>query len=114
MISEKVLVNFSQYINYISENIRGLTIKENLTKEEIILENLACLIEEVWEVSAEIRKLTKLSFNKTKVESFNFNDLEEEIVDVLTTIFTLAKSVWVDNLDEAISRKIKKNNDRGY
>jgi hypothetical protein len=31
----------------------------------------------------------------------------------MTTIL-LAKSIWIDNLDEAIKNKIKKNNDRGY
>jgi NTP pyrophosphatase (non-canonical NTP hydrolase) len=41
-------------------------------------------------------------------------DLEDEIVDVLITNLLLAKSCWIKNLDEAILRKIKKNNDRGY
>lgn len=114
MISEKILNNFFEYLDYISKNTEKLVVKENLTKEEWILQNLACLTEEVWELSAEIRKLTKMSFNKTKCDNFKFEDLEEEVIDVLTTTFLIAKSVWIDNLDEVIKRKIKKNNDRGY
>jgi hypothetical protein len=32
----------------------------------------------------------------------------------LITNFLLAKSVWINSLDKAIKRKIKKNNDRWY
>jgi len=47
MISKNVLTKYFEYINYISENTHKLTIKETLTKEEFILQNLACLTEEV-------------------------------------------------------------------
>ncbi len=41
-------------------------------------------------------------------------DLEDELVDVLITNLLLAKSVGISDLDEAIKRKIQKNNERGY
>lgn len=114
MISKEILDKLFKYITWNIENMEKLTLKKNLTKEEWILQNLACVIEEVWELSAEVRKMTKMSFSKTKCDNFKFEDLEEEIADVLITTLALAKTVWIDNLDEIIKRKIKKNNDRGY
>ncbi|MDQ7022913.1 MAG: hypothetical protein Q9M97_05270 [Candidatus Gracilibacteria bacterium] len=52
--------------------------------------------------------MTKMSFNQKKVDSFKKEDLEDEIIDVLITNLLLAKSCGISNLDEAISRKIKK------
>jgi len=58
--------------------------------------------------------MTKMSFNQKKVDSFKKEDLEDELIDVLITNLLLSKACWIENLDEAIKRKIKKNNDRGY
>lgn len=114
MISKEKLDELFKYISSNIENMEKLTLKKDLTKEEWILQNLACIIEEVWELSAEVRKFTKMSFNKTKCDNFKFEDLEEEIADVLITTFALAKTVWIENLDDIIKRKVKKNNDRWY
>jgi len=114
MIKQETLKEFFKYLDYIDLEYYNLTVKKNVTDEEKILTNLACLTEEVWEVSTEIRKMTKLSFSQKKVDSFKIQDLEDEIVDVLITNLLLAKACWIKNLDEAIARKIKKNNDRGY
>ena len=114
MIKQETLKEFFEYLEYIDSNYEKLTIKENISKEEKILSNLACLIEEVGEVSTEVRKMTKLSFSQKKVDSFKKENLEDELIDVLITNLLLAKACWIKNLDEAITRKIKKNNDRGY
>ena len=114
MIKQETLKEFFKYLDYIDSNFEKLIIKEDVTKTEKILENLWCLMEEVWEVSNEVRKMTKMSFNQKKVDSFKKEDLEDEIIDVLITNLLLAKACWIENLDEAITRKIKKNNDRGY
>ena len=114
MIKQETLKEFFKYLDYINLNYEKLTIKNNLSQEEKIMANLACLTEEVWEVSTEVRKMTKLSFNQKKIDSFKKEDLEDEIIDVLITNLLLAKACWIENIDEAISRKIKKNNDRGY
>jgi len=114
MIKEKILEDFFKYLDYLDSNYENLTVKNNLSQEEKIMWNLACLTEEVWEVSTEVRKMTKLSFSHKKVNSFKKEDLEDEIVDVLITNLLLAKACWINNLNEAITRKIKKNNDRWY
>lgn len=114
MVKQETLKEFFKYLDYIDSNFEKLVIKKDVTKTEKILENLWCLAEEVWEVGSEVRKMTKMSFNQKKVDSFKIQDLEDEIVDVLITNLLLAKACWIENLDEAIARKIKKNNDRGY
>ena len=114
MIKQETLKEFFKYLDYIDSDYEKLTVKKNISQEEKIMWNLACLTEEVWEVATEIRKMTKLSFSQKKVDSFKMQDLEDEIVDVLITNLLLAKACWIKNLDEAIARKIKKNNDRGY
>lgn len=114
MIKQETLKDFFKYLDYIDLNFEKLTVKNNISQEEKIMWNLACLAEEVWEVSTEIRKMTKLSFSQKKVNSFKKEDLEDEIIDVLITNLLLAKACWIEKLDDAISRKIKKNNDRGY
>ena len=114
MISTKTLSHLFEYLDFIDTNSKDLTIKRDVTETENILGSLACLTEEVWEVSDAIRKMTKFSFNQKKVDAFKIEDLEDELVDVLIVNLLLAKSCWIDNLDEAIRRKIKKNNDRGY
>jgi len=106
MIKQETLKDFFEYLNYINLNYENLTIKTNLSKEENIMANLACLTEEVWEVSTEI--------SQKKIDSFKKEDLEDEIIDVLITNLLLAKACWIENLDKAVSRKIKKNNDRWY
>ncbi len=114
MISPETLKYLSEYLEHISQNSKQLMVKENPTDEELILGNLSCLIEEVWEVSSEVRKYTKMGFNHKKVENFKKQDLEDEIIDVLISNLLLAKSVGFSDLDEAIKRKIQKNNERGY
>jgi len=114
MIRHETLKDFFKYLGYIDSNYEKLTIKNNPSKEEKIMAIFACLSEEVWEVSSEIKKMTKMSFNQKKIDSFKKEDLENEIIDVLITNLLLAKACWIENLDEAIVRKIKKNNDRGY
>lgn len=114
MINLETLNHLLTYINHIDENYEKLTIKKPLSKEEHILACLSCLIEETWETSAEIRKKLKLSFNQKKVDNFKNTDLEDELVDIFITFLLLCKSLDIKNLDEAIFRKIWKNNDRGY
>jgi len=114
MIANNILKDLFKYLDYIDSNFDNLIIKKDVTKTEKILENLWCLTEEVWEVSDEVRKLTKMSFNQKKVDSFKIEDLEDELVDVLITNLLLAKACWIKNLDKSIKRKIKKNNDRWY
>ncbi len=114
MIKSENLNFLFEYLKNIYSNYDKLTVKETLTNEEKIIANLTCLVEEVGEVSAEVRKMTKLSFNQKKVDSFKKEDLEDEIVDVLITALLLSKSCWINDLNDAIKRKVKKNNDRGY
>jgi NTP pyrophosphatase (non-canonical NTP hydrolase) len=92
MINKETLNNFFKYLDYIDSDYEKLIVKKNSTKEEQILTNLACLTEEVGEVATEVRKMTKMSFNQKKVDSFKMQDLEDEIVDVLITNLLLAKS----------------------
>lgn len=114
MISAKSLDFLYAYLDDISERAPKLLVKNEPTDTEIILGNLSCLIEEVGETAAEVRKMTKLSFSHKKCEAFEIQALEEEIADVLITTFLLAKSVGIKSLDETIQRKIQKNKDRGY
>lgn len=114
MISKEILNDLIKYIEFIDENTENLIAKENLSNEEKVLSCLSCLMEEVWETTSEIRKKLKLSFNKKKIENFKDSDLEEELWDILITFLLLCKSLKINNLDEIIQRKIKKNNDRWY
>lgn len=114
MISLDTLKLLQVYISEINSKAKSLTTKENPTDDDIILWNLACLVEEVWELSAEVRKKLKLSFSKKKVEAYTHQDLEDEVVDVLITLSLLLKSLWIENLDQAVVRKIWKNDERGY
>lgn len=114
MISIEVLEKLLQYINSIDETTVEKTVKENPTECELILSCLACLQEETGEVASEVRKLTAMSFNKEKVESFSQDMLNEELVDIIITVLLLTKRVGTDSLDEAIIKKIEKNNKRGY
>ena len=114
MIKQETLKKMFEYLENIDNNYEKLIIKKDITETEKQLNILWSLTEEVWELSSDLRKSLKLSFNKNKVENFEFKNLEEEIIDVLLSTLFLAKAVWIKNLDEAIIRKIKKNNDRGY
>jgi len=114
MIEKETLEQLFNYLEDIDSNYEKLTVKKDISKTDKIFSNLSCLIEEVWEVSSEVRKLTKMSFNQKKVDSFDKKNLEDELIDVLITNLLLAKAVWITSLDEAIKRKIKKNNDRWY
>ena len=55
-----------------------------------------------------------MGFNKSKIDGFEKTDMEDELIDVLIVLLLTAKSLWMDQLDEAILRKIEKNNKRGY
>lgn len=114
MISPDKLIVLKKYIADIFSKSKELTVKEWVSDDEMILGNLACLIEEVGELSAEVRKKLKMSFSKKKVDTFNIRNLEDEAIDVFITLWLLLESLWVDDLDEAITRKIKKNDDRWY
>lgn len=114
MIKEEWLKVLIDYVHDIFPKSKQLTVKNNVTDDEIVLSNLACLIEEVWELSAEVRKKLKVSFSAKKVSTFEKENLEDEAVDCLITLLLLLESVWVKELDQAIHRKIKTNDNRGY
>lgn len=61
-----------------------------------------------------MRKYLKLIFSEKKLEWFTPRDIESEWVDVLITLLLCLKSIGTTTLDEAILKKIKKNNERGY
>ncbi len=113
-LSPSIQEKLKKYINYIDEQADALIIKENPTKTEHILTSMVCLQEECWELCSEIRKFTKMSFNKKKVENFTQESLEEEIADIYIVLLVLCKQLWIENLDETILKKIEKNNKRGY
>lgn len=102
------------YIDKIHDTTAQLTIKENPTETELLLSWLAVLQEECGELATEVRKLTRMSFNQKKVDSFSHEDLEEELADVAITLLLLIKRLWITTLDDTILRKIGKNNVRGY
>ena len=114
MISKEIRAFLDAYTSDICLRSDELAIKPDLTAEEKVFGHLACLIEEVWELSAELRNKYQMSFNQRKVDAFTEADLEDELVDVLITWLILAKWTWIDSLDKAIERKIGKNNARGY
>ncbi len=114
MINQDTRSLLHNYVKNITHKSKELTIKDHPSNDEIILGNLACLLEECGEVSAELRKKLKMSFSKKKVENFTDEMLENELVDVLITWAILVKSLWIENLSEAIQRKIWINNKRGY
>ena len=114
MITWPYLDTIKNYIKDISHKAKSLTIKDNVSDDEIILANLACLTEETWELASEVRKHFKMSFSKKKVAAYTQEDLEDEAIDVLITLWLLLESIWIENLDDAILRKIWKNNDRWY
>lgn len=114
MIKYESLEFLLKYLDFVDESFWKLIIKKDITETEKILENLWCLVEEVWEVSSEVRKMTKMTFNQKKADSFKIENLEDEIVDLLITTLLTAKACWIKDLNLAIERKIKKNNDRWY
>lgn len=67
--------------------------KKDVTQTELILNALSCLVEETGELSSDIRKLTKLSFNQNKCDAFDPKNLEEECADVLITLLLVVKSL---------------------
>lgn len=114
MISRQTWQELDKYLNRIYEETPSLVVKENVSNEEMLLASLTKLTEEVWELSSEVLKKTKMVFNKEKLASFSQEDLEEEVIDVLFTLILVAKRSGIINLDEAVKRKIEKNNKRGY
>jgi NTP pyrophosphatase (non-canonical NTP hydrolase) len=103
-----------EYIEEIHHLTPSLTVKKPLSQTEHILSALSCLTEEVGELSAEIRKQTKCSFSQKKVDAFSPEDLKDEACDVLITLLLLLKSLDIDDLWQALERKVQKNKDRGY
>jgi NTP pyrophosphatase (non-canonical NTP hydrolase) len=114
MIDTETLSHLLSYVARISARTPDLLLKKSVTNTELVMNCLACLTEEVGEVSAEVRKSTRLSFSRKKCDAFEKSHLEDEIVDVLITTLLLAKSAGIDSLDEAVRRKIRANEDRGY
>ncbi len=114
MISQETLNTLLLYINDIDTTIIEKTVKKDPTKTELILWCVACLQEETGELASEVRKLTWMSFNQKKVDAFHPEDLHEEIIDVLIVLLLFARRLWIENLDEAIMKKIQKNNTRWY
>lgn len=114
MISPRSYQDLMLYIEHIHRETPNLTVKKPLSETEHILTALSCLTEEVGELSAEIRKLTKCSFSQKKVDAFSPDDLEDEACDVLITLFLLMRSAGIESLDASLKRKIDKNKDRGY
>ena len=114
MISQKMVQELLDYCADIALKSGILTIKPDVTKEEKVFWSLACVMEECGELATEIRKKYKMTFSKKKADSFREQDLEDEYVDTLITLFILGEELWLENLDEAILRKIKKNDERGY
>ena len=102
------------YIGLIRDQYDMLTVKWEMSDDEKLLAHLACFTEEVWELSAEIRKYTWVSFSQKKVDAFKKQDLDHEIVDCLFNLLYIAKDVWIENLDTLIAEKIQKNKDRWY
>lgn len=109
-----MLTHLLNYLDDIHTRTPSLTVKTDLTETEMISSNLLSLVEEVGEVTAEVRKLTRLSFNQKKCDAFDQKNLEDEIVDVLITTILLSKRVGISSLDKAIQRKIEKNQARWY
>ncbi len=114
MISPQTFEELFSYITKIDAATVQKTIKKDPSETELILSCLACLQEESGELASEVRKLTKMSFNQTKVDNFALEHLEEERVDILIVLLLLAKRLGIENFDEAILKKIGKNNARGY
>lgn len=103
-----------EYLSKIDASYFGLNEKTDVDSTQKVLGNLMALQEEVGEFTSEIRKFTKMMFNKKKIESFKIEDLEDEGCDILITLILVLKSCWISDLDAAIERKIAKNNSRGY
>lgn len=114
MISPETIKHLLDYCTEIASTSDELLVKKDATKEEKIFWSLACLVEECGELTSEVRKKYKMTFSKKKVSEFREENLEDEYVDTLITLFILGKELWLENLDEAVRRKIKKNDERGY
>lgn len=113
MLSNVKFQELIKYIDYIDENYDNF-VWRILSKEEKILASVLTMNEELWEFNDEIQRSVWLSFNKRKIAEYKKENLEDEAADTLISLLCLIKSVWIDNLDEIIQRKIEKNNKRGY
>lgn len=114
MISSQVLIILDEYLNDISHNTKSLLKKEHVTDTELHASNLLSFVDESGEFVSEFRTCLKLVFSQKKIDWFEFSNLEEEGIDVLITLLLTLKWVGITSLDDAIMRKVKKNNDRGY
>ena len=113
MISEKILLETIKYLEDIDNNYETILGKE-LSQKERILADILTVNEEWWELNDEIKRGLQLSFNKEKKANAKKENLEDEAVDVLMSLYLLMKSLGIDNLDAAVQRKISKNNKRWY
>lgn len=114
LLSEENWKYLLDYLAKIDASFFELNINKKATQNDKIIGNLMALQEEVWEFTSEIRKLTKMMFNQKKIENFKIEGLEDEASDVLITLILVLKSCWIQNLNDAIARKIEKNKARWY
>ena len=113
MISQENIQHLLSYVDDLNDRypeILGKPVSDN----EKIMVNALSLSEESWELSDQIVRKLWFVFNKKKKENYTDEDLEDEAADVLICLLMLLRSLWVTDMNEAIKRKIKKNNDRGY
>ncbi|MFN7160817.1 MAG: hypothetical protein ACK4NC_04390 [Candidatus Gracilibacteria bacterium] len=114
MISSEAFQTLLQYTKDIHDRERDKLIKKDVTDTELVLSDLASLIEEVGELGGEVRKQLKLSFNQKKVDAAELEDVYLEGIDVLICTLLLLRKFPADSLDEFIIKKIGKNDARGY
>lgn len=114
LLSPEIYETLDHYLNDVHAQMSALILKKDPTDVELLLSTMICLQEECWELAAEIRKFTELSFNKKKVDNFKKENLLEEIADIYIILFTLCKQLGITSLDQAMLQKIQKNNKRGY
>ncbi len=113
MISQKILQELLTYVDDLNNRYPEILDKP-VTENEQIMVNALAFSEESWELSDQIVRKLWFVFNKQKQANYKDEDLEEEAADVLICYLMLIRSLWVTDMDEAIKRKILKNNKRGY
>ena len=105
------------YTAEIAKTSRSLTQKPNASDEDVLVWAHMTLCEEVGELSAEIRKRLKLSFNAKKCAAFQEEDMQLESIDVLICTLLLMHQIGLDSADvtdDLIYKKIGRNRERGY
>lgn len=113
MISKETLNELMSYLDQIDQSFEKI-LEKPLSKEQKVLANILTVNEEWWELSDEVKRTLGLAFNKEKNNNSSQENLEEEFVDTLIPLLLLMKSLWIKDLDDAIKRKILKNNKRWY